>query len=159
MYNFKKLIILILCFFILLIITGCHKKKYTINVIKEEDIMFQMEDEYYVYFYKDGYSYCDELYSTVNEYLNNPKELKLYVCELGYNSRINRVYEGDNGQGPNGKYNIDHVMYYYYLCIPGVPTLIKVSNNGYVDECLYVATGKVKIEEYLNNLNMLGINC
>ena len=87
--------------------------------------------------------------------MNNPKELKLYVCKIKENSLIEGTAENSDGQGPDGKYYVDYVISYDRLRIAGVPSLIKVRFNGAIDECFYVTSGKKNIIEYFEKLNSL----
>ena len=151
----KKLILLIILNIFLCFIVGGQKNEYAINLIEEHDIMMQSEKEYYVFFYKDNCPYCDDVYNVLNEYLNNPKELKLYVCKIKENSLIEGKAENSDGQGPDGKYYVDYVISYDRLRIAGVPSLIKVRFNGAIDECFYVTSGKKNIIEYFEKLNSL----
>ena len=149
----SKTLLFILIFFVLFTLTSCNDKKYKINVIDEKDIMMQVEDEYYVFFYKENCSYCDDVYEIINEYLINPKNLPLYVCLIKEDSIIYGKAEYGDGQGPDGKYYVDYVISYDRLRIAGVPSLIRVKFNGAIDECYYVTSGKENIIDYFNKFN------
>lgn len=153
MYYLKNKLLLLLIILFSIVLVGCEKKEYTTNVITEENIIKQEEKEYYVYFYKDNCKYCEDVFDIVNEYLNNPTELKLYVCKIGPDSVINKAAEKGQGQGPNGKYYVDHVIDYEELYIAGAPSLIKVRFNGAIYECFFVTSGRKNIIQYFTDLN------
>lgn len=153
MYYLKNKLLLLLIILFSIVLVGCENKEYTSNVITEENIMKQEEKEYYVYFYKDNCKYCEDVFDIVNEYLNNPTELKLYVCKIGPGSVINKTAESGNGQGPNGKYYVDHVIDYEELYIAGAPSLIRVRFNGAIYECFFVTSGRKNIIQYFTDLN------
>lgn len=155
MYCLKNKILFLLLLILCIVLVGCKKEKYEINIITIEDIYMQEEDEYYVYFYKEDCPYCEDVFEYVNEYLNNPKELKLYVCDLTEDETIKRDYDGEGGQGSNKNYYVDGVTKYEDLYIAGVPSLIKIDPN---DISYYVTSGRKKITEYFTNLNNLEDN-
>jgi len=148
----NKSLFIVFLFMILITLVGCNKQTYEKNIITIEDIYIQEEDEYYVYFYKEDCPYCEDVFEYVNEYLNNPTELKLYVCDLTDDETIKKEYEGENGQGTKGTYFVDGVTKYEDLCIAGVPSLIKIDGNNI---SYFVTSGRSKITEYFKNLNSI----
>lgn len=148
MYYLRNSLLLVFVIVFSLLLVGCDKQEYTMNVIKVEDIYTQEEDEYYVYFFQKNCPYCEDCFETINEYINNPSELKLYVCDLTNNQEIKR--KNQSGQGPDGGYWVDNVSDYKNLWIAGVPSLIKidVKNNSY-----YVTSGRKNILAYIDYLN------
>ncbi len=149
----KNKLVIILVLLLGIVLVGCNEKEYTINCITEENIFFQEEQEYYVYFYKDGCKYCEAVFDIVSDYLNNPTELKLYVCKIDADSVINRKDQSGKGQGYNGTYYVDYVINYEELYIAGAPSLIKIKFNGAIDEAYFVTSGKTNILQYFTNLN------
>lgn len=145
----KNSIYILLLFILLINITGCKSYDFETNNINIEDIYNQEEDEYYVYFYMDDCKYCEDCFDTVLEYLNNPLDLKLYVCKVNKNDIIKRFYEGEDGQGESGGYFVDGVTDYNDLYISGVPSLIKIdiTNTSY-----FVTSGRKKIIAYFNDM-------
>ena len=102
MHLLKGSLVLILLLTLLLIL-GCSNKDNGYDkdyIIKEEDIYNQIDDEYYVYFYKNDCPYCDDVYQIINEYINKSQEknlTKLYVCDLSdqYLITYNIYYENN----------------------------------------------------------------
>ena len=84
---FKLFIFLFIIIIAIITFTGC--KNYTYDekfIIKDKDIFKQVEEEYYVYFYKDNCKYCNDCFETVNNYLNSENDIKLF--SLSYNSIV-----------------------------------------------------------------------
>lgn len=134
--------------FLSLVLVGCNKNVYTKNCIEVEDIFFQEDEEYYVFFYQENCPYCDDCFNVISEYINDPKELNLYVCDLTNNLEIKRKYPG--GQGPNGAYLVNGVTDYTSLWIAGVPSLIRINEN---DISYYVTSGRKNVLAYFEYLN------
>ena len=123
------------------------------NDIDVKDIYNQEESEYFVYFFKDRCPYCNDCTEIIENYISsNQNNIKLYTCNLT-NQEIKRYYEGENGQGSKGQYYVDGVSNYNELYIAGVPSLIKVKVVDNIRISEYIASGKLKITEYINNLN------
>ena len=144
--NIFKLFIFIL---FIIVFTGCKNYNYdTKYIIEDKEIFNQVEEEYYVYFYKQNCKYCEDCFDIINKYLNNENDIKLYVCDIT-NSGIARLYEGENGQGTSGHYFVNGVTEYRYLYISGAPSLIKITNK--VSE--FVTSGRSSIKQYFNNIH------
>lgn len=121
------------------------------NEIKKEDIYNQIEDEYLIYFYKDRCPYCEQCEDIIKEYIaQDEKAIELYTCDLSKDKEIKRYYEGENGQGSKGQYFVDGVTNYKDLYIAGVPTIIKIKNENGIKVSEYIASGKSKVIEYIN---------
>ena len=145
-YNF------LLIFLMTYILIGCKQSDYEKNVIRPEEIFFQEDTEYYVYFYRDGCMYCDDLYELINDYIENPYEKNLYVCKIKDTDIIDREYANDmdiDGQGPNKQYFVDYITVYTSLWIAGTPSLIRIDEYK---RSFYVTSGKNNIIEFFNNL-------
>ena len=105
-YYYMRLLkgsLLIILLLTLLLICGCGNKNNGYNedyIIKEEDIFNQLEDEYFVYFYKNDCPYCEDVYQIIDEYINLSQEnnlTKLYVCDLSDQYLITyKIYYEDN---------------------------------------------------------------
>lgn len=144
--NVFKLLVFI---FFIIIFTGC--KNYTYDekfIIKDKDIFKQVEEEYYVYFYKDNCKYCNDCFEIVNNYLNSENDIKLYVCNITH-SGIARLYDGENGQGTSGTHFVNGVTEYRYLYISGAPSLIKIENQV----STFITSGRSSVKEYFNNIH------
>lgn len=148
MYYLKNSLLLILILTLLITMVGCNKQEYTINKINVDEIYTQEDNEYYVYFYQKNCPYCEDCFEVINEYINNPSELNLYVCDLTNNQEIKR--KNQSGQGPDGGYWVDNVSDYKNLWIAGVPSLIKIKEN---DNSYYVTSGRKNILAYIEYLN------
>ena len=147
MYCLKNKLLLLLVILLSITLIGC-KQEYTQNIIVEENIFFQKDEEYYVYFYKDNCPYCEDVFDTINEYISNPTDLPLYVCKIDESSKINRKYPS-GGQGSNEAYWVDNIKKYEDLHIAGVPSLIKITKE---DISFFVTSGRKNILEYFENL-------
>ena len=135
----------------LFVLSGCtlSNKQYDLKyVIEDKQIFNQVEEEYYVYFYKEDCKYCNDCFEIVNEYLNNENDIKLYVCDITH-SGIARIYDGENGQGTSGTYFVNGVTEYRYLYISGAPSLIKIENKV----STFIASGRSNVKEYFNNIH------
>ena len=130
---------------------GCDTKNYTLNVITEEEILSQVENDYYVFFYKDNCSLCDDVFDVISEYLQNPTEKKLYVCKIIEGSEIFKSAE-PKWQGPDGRYFVDYVTNYRDLYISGVPSLIGVHDLFGFNECYFITSGRKNIINYFEKL-------
>ena len=148
MYYLKNSLLLILILTLLITMVGCNKQEYTINKINVDEIYTQEDNEYYVYFYQKNCPYCEDCFEVINEYISNPSELNLYVCDLTNNQEIKR--KNQSGQGPDGGYLVDNVSDYKNLWIAGVPSLIKIKEN---DNSYYVTSGRKNILAYIEYLN------
>ena len=140
----------IILFVLLFSLCGCSlfKKQYESEyIIEDVNIFNQIENEYFVYFYKTDCPYCDDVYDIVNDYLHSEANTKLYVCDLT-NSSLKKIYEGSDGQGTEGLFFVNGVTMYNELHIAAVPSLIKVSDG--ISE--FIVSGRKKVIEYLDNI-------
>lgn len=152
MYYLKNKILYILIIFILsLLLVGCNKKEYKTNIITEEEIYLQEDIEYYVYFYKEGCKYCEDVFDVINEYISNPYDLPLYVCKIDADSIVNRKYSGE-GQGTSGTYYVDNMVVYTDLYISGAPSLIKINEKNVSS---FVTSGRKSILQYFEELKQI----
>lgn len=141
--NLLKNLLVVIAFVIqVLLISGCSL--FCGDEINIDDIFMQEESEYYIYFYKDDCSYCDNIKSEIEEF---SLENTLYKINLSKkkNSLIARSYI--DGEGSNNKYHVSGVTVYNELYISMVPALIKITNG----KSIYIAGGVREIERYLNN--------
>jgi len=130
----KKLVFLLLLLSTIIIMGGCARKSSLKNINGEE--LFNLEDKsYFVYIYEDDCEECEQTLPIIESYLYVIKEEKDYknkstVYGLNIskeqNSIIARKYEGDNGQGANGKSFINDVTNWEELYIGTTPTLISI---------------------------------
>ena len=77
--------------------------------------------------------------------------LKLYVCDLTdeYNSIIKRPYEGEGGQGTEGRYFVDGVTNYEDLYISGTPSIIRIDEN---DVSYFCVSGRKKVLQFIDEI-------
>ena len=148
--RFRQSFIILLIVIFGIVMPGCTKKEFKNNVIEDKDIFLQKEIEYYVYFYQKNCLYCDDVFKQINDYIENPTGLTLYVCDLT-NSFIKREYQGGGIDGPNGKYVVDYVTSYDHLYIPGFPSIIKIDSNRV---SWFVTSGRKGILDFLENNNL-----
>lgn len=129
----KKVFSLLVLIVLVFALSGCGSK---LNDIKAEDI-FNQEGKYYVYFYKDGCSDCEDASAVVEEYMEQLKEdknkdkRKIYAVNLSdsENSLIYRQYKGENGQGDEGNFFVNEVTEWNKLYIGETSALIVVGTN------------------------------
>lgn len=85
MYSLKnKILLFIILLTCIITFVGCKKNDYPNDLkISVGDIYSQNENNYYVFFYKDSCPYCEDVFPTINNYINSEdKKVKLYVCDL-----------------------------------------------------------------------------
>jgi len=143
-----KILKILMVAFLSLGVLGCKQYVYDTKYQIEDNAIFnQSEEEYLVYFYKDNCPYCEKSFETIEKYLLSDVEIKLYVCDIT-NSSIAKIYEGDNGQGTEGKYFVDGAQDYNELYIAGAPSIIKIKNN----ESMFIASGRKNVIAYIEQL-------
>lgn len=149
MYLSKNKILILIILLCTILLVGC--KKEMPNEIKKEDIYNQIEEEYLIYFYKARCPYCEKCEDIIKDYIvQDESPIKLYTCDLSKDKEIKRYYEGAKGQGSKGQYFVDGVTNYKDLYIAGVPTIIKIKNENGIKVGEYIASGKSKVIEYIN---------
>lgn len=120
--------------------------------IEDNQIFNQKENRYFVYFMKDGCTYCEKAKPKVLEYASNANTSKyknspkVYVVNLkknGKSSKILREYT-DNESGTF----VDGAKTWDELYIPSTPTLIEIS--GEVPTAKLVAIGTTNVVNTLN---------
>ena len=138
MYLSKNKILILIILLCTILLVGC--KKEMPNEIQKEDIYNQIEEEYLIYFYKARCPYCEKCEDIIKDYIaQDESPIKLYTCDLSKDKEIKRYYEGAKGQGSKGQYFVD-----------GVPTIIKIKNENGIKVGEYIASGKSKVIEYIN---------
>lgn len=146
------------------LVTSLSSKDYTLEAkwidkidydyILDEEIFNQPEDNYLVYFMKDGCNYCTKVKENVLSYmyLSGETGLKIYIVNLnnGVKSSILRSYTGEDGQGDDKDIYADNVTKWDDLYIPSTPTLIKISKVGNTRISKFLCVGSTNIASTLS---------
>lgn len=121
--------------------------------IKDEDILIQNEERYYVYLMRDGCTWCEKTKEDILRYQYKQKQdqynkiERLYVINLQtkeYNSPILRTYENEDG------FYLD-VNKWNDLYIPSTPTLLEIGVNNESRTIKLIANGSTDIKRALAN--------
>ena len=155
----KKILLIIILVIQVFVFTGCKNDLDSLTI--GDQYIFKMEEEnYYIYFYKDGCSSCE---MTTPIILENIKKLDkpLYAVNLHpkgeKESRIHRKFPlGNTAQGINGDFYVNGTKAWSELYIASTPALIEIvtveRDGEYVKRANFVANGETNITEYINNL-------
>lgn len=126
------------------------------DYIEDSEIYLQPEQEYLVYFMRDGCSWCAKIKddvlryqykTTLEQYSNN---IKLYIVNLKTSerrSKILREYTGDDGDRDN--FYVNKALKWDELYIPSTPSLIKITTNNNVRNSALLESGATKIKNKL----------
>ncbi len=153
----KKKICFLLIFILILIINICclsSCKSFSFSDIKEITVeeIFQLENDGYIYFYRDSCPNCEKIKSTVIKYgkysLDN--DILFFRCDIekDENNIVRRGHE--NGEGINEKFWVTGVKSIDELCIAGTPSIIYFNNEEKQTELC--GSGKTEVKNYLNEL-------
>lgn len=85
------------------------------NLDNFNQITTQEEEKYLVYYYSDDCSYCDEIKSEVLDFMNEEKDIKIYVINSAKADGTRLINPADSN---------------YYL---GTPTFLTIENGSIVD--------------------------
>lgn len=99
-----------------------YQTKHTVNILKEKDKKkaLELEDEYFLYFYYDDCSYCQQFRSSLKTYLANPK-IPVYFVDTVSND-IDLVYAEKETKGTSSS----------NWFIDGTPTIMHIKNGKIV---------------------------
>lgn len=129
------------------------------ETIEDYDIFMQDELVYYVYFMRDGCSWCEKIKEDVLRYYYktsiNDKLERLYIINLRTdkkNSTIFRTYSEDEDYYVNGVTKWDN------LYIPATPALIEITENSDERTASLVARGATTIKEKLEESSTIDDN-
>lgn len=124
--------------------------------INDEEILLQDEMQYYVYFMKDGCSWCEKIKEEIlrYQYISSfEKEIKkLYVVNLrtsSKNSIILRTYETQTEE-IEGFY-VENAKKWDDLYIPSTPALIEVTENNNARTMKIITNGSTNIKKAIIN--------
>lgn len=151
----KKIFSLALLLVGLVLIAGCGKTKLK---DLDADKLLSTEGKYYVYFYREDCTGCQEVKPVIQQYLEAIQEEKwsdkrrLYGFNIttgSGNEEIYRVYTGENGQGTDGKFFVNDVTKWDDLYIASTPALISVTVEDGVANIRYEAQGASVVTQAL----------
>ncbi len=154
----KKIIGLMIAIISIFTLSGCKYETdmATIKNLVQQDIFEQKEEKYFVFFYIDGCTGCDETKPYIINYYNLVKadDSKRSIFGVNLSNPKNKPmyvkYAGTEGQGTDGNFYIDGVTNWEELRIGTTPSMISiyVSKSG-AKTAKYVAQGKDAIVEAL----------
>lgn len=138
----KKILLGVMLVFGLVMLGGCNEKSVLVDV-KAEDL-FTMEGNYFIFFYKDDCSDCEQTKPIVINYINlieNDPEFvnkrRIYGCNLSDpdNAKLFRAYDAarlnwGEGQGDSGTFWVNGVTNYNDLYISETASLISIGSNS-----------------------------
>lgn len=171
MKRLYKGIILLLVISVFGILSGCSSTKSDMKGIKnlvQQDIFKQKEEKYWVFFYREGCSGCEEVKPYVLKYIDYRKGRdeckKIYGVNLSNekNSSIYRTYKNEDGNGQGqytdgdgvvhkGIFYVNHVTNWDDLYIGTTPSLISITKSKDGNYAYFVTSGSVKIKNLLND--------
>lgn len=157
----KKVILLVLIMVSAFTLCGC-KKSTDMDYLKsltQQNIFTQKEEKYFVFFYRDDCTGCEETKPYIINYWNAVNngayqgKRQIYGVNISNekNTKIYRKYAGTGGQGTDGAYFVDGVSQWDKLYIGSTPSLISIYERDGVRYAKYQAQGKDAILEVLNN--------
>lgn len=155
----KKILLLFLLLVQLFVFTGCSKDLESLTI--GDQYIFKMEEEnYLIYFYKDGCSSCELTTPIVLQFVKEGDK-KVYAVNLHPEgedqSRIFRKFTlGNTAQGVKGDFYVDGTTAWSEMYIASSPALIEVKTEEYKGEkvkmAYFIANGETAITEYLQGL-------
>ena len=150
------LILVILCFGV----SACSKNTDMkgIKNLNEQKIFEQKEDKYYVFFYRDGCSGCEDTKPYILAYIKALKSgnyegaRQIYGVNLssGNNYLMYVTNKTSGGQGTDERFWVDGVTNWEDLKIGSTPSLITIYLKDGVKVAQYAGQGKEKIIDILN---------
>lgn len=149
---------------------GCTSIESDMSGIKnlvQQEIYKQKEERYYVFFYRDGCSGCEEVKPIVLKYIKYRKDRdecrKIYGVNLSNekNNSMYRTYLNEDGKGQGqytdssgvhkGIFYVDGVTEWDDLYIGTTPSLISVKEVDGVKYSYFIASGSEKVKTKLND--------
>ena len=150
----KKIILFIIVIISLFTLSSCgyETDMPTITNLTKQDIFDQKEEKYFVFFYVDGCTGCEETKPYIINYYNLVKgdDSKRHIFGVNLSNHKNKQlyvkYAGTEGQGTDGNFYVDGVKNWEELKIGTTPSMISIykDKNG-VKTAKYVAQGKEAI--------------
>lgn len=155
----KKVVLLILFIIISSFLVGCGSSDMKgIKNLTQQQIYEQKEDKYYIFFYREGCSGCEDTKPYILAYIKALKSgdydgaRQIYGVNLSdeknYTMYVSNKEVG--GQGTDGRFWVDGVTNWSELKIGSTPSLITVYLKDGVKTTQYAGQGKDKIVEILN---------
>ncbi len=147
----KKIILFIIAAISLFTLIGCgyETDMSTIKNLTQQDIFEQKEEKYFIFFYLDGCTGCEETKPYIINYYNLVKgdesKRQIYGVNLSNpkNKQIYKKYTGTEGQGTDGNFYVDGVKNWEELKIGTTPSIISIyKDKDGVKTANYVAQGK-----------------
>jgi len=163
----KKIILMLLLVLTLSLVSGCNKAEGELKGMKNisvEEIFNQEENNYLIYFHRIDCPDCEQADPLVINYSNLVNKVDscsskrdiyvvlLYTAEEkpGESVYIYRGYEGEDGQGTDGKFFVNGVTNWEGLYIGSTASLISISTRSSGEKVAnYVAQGSEMIGEEL----------
>ena len=142
----RKTILVLLTLIISIMLVGCGSSDMKgVKNLTQQQIYEQKEDKYYIFFYREGCSGCEDTKPYILAYIKALKSgdypgARMYVAN-----------HAEGGQGTDGRFWVDGVSNWSELKIGSTPSLITVYIKDGVKVSQYAAQGKDKITDVLNN--------
>ena len=155
----KKILLIVFLLVQIFVFTGCKNDLDSITI--GDQYIFQMEEEnYYIYFYKDGCSSCELTSPLILENIKN-LDKPIYAVNLHpkgeSESKIHRKFPlGNTAQGINGDFYVNGAKSWTELYIASTPALIEIvtveRDGEYVKRANFITNGETNITEYIKSL-------
>ncbi len=142
----KRILLVVILMLFPICLFACGDSIKDLNIIADTLIFDMTEEEYLIFFYKDGCSYCDKIVPDVVDYQKKGR-LPIYSVNLdnGEKSAILRTYKGSDAQGNDKDYFVNGVTKYEDLYVPGTPSLILVTTVNGQKESRFLTEGKTNV--------------
>ncbi len=156
----RKTILVLLTLIISIMLVGCGSSDMKgVKNLTQQQIYEQKEDKYYVFFYREGCSGCEDTKPYILAYIkalksgDYPGARAMYAVNLSdeKNYTMYVANHAEGGQGTDGRFWVDGVSNWSELKIGSTPSLITVYIKDGVKVSQYAAQGKDKITDVLNN--------
>lgn len=168
MRKIYKVLLLMLVMNATFILSACNSSNMSgIKNLTQQQIYTQKEDRYYVFFYRENCSGCEEVKPYVLKYVKqakkNSKARKIYGFNLSdeKNKLIYRTnpdkehgqgsYINSSGETVKGIFFVDEVQKWDDLYIGTTPSLISVRVIDGVKKSYFICSGHAKIIDTLNS--------
>ena len=157
----RKMVIILMFIVLSAALSGCKKSSDMdgIKNLKQQEIFTQSENKYYVFFYREGCSGCEDTKPYIKAYIkalktgNYEGARPIYGVNLSDEANYTMYvsYSKEGGQGTDGRFFVDGVTKWEDLYIGSTPSLITVYVKDGVKTAQYAAQGKEKITTVLND--------
>lgn len=127
------------------------------KTIKEDEIFSQNEESYFVYFYRDGCSWCEKISERVKAYIyktslpNYNSSKKVFVLNLTEGGSRASIFRSNKSDEGDGDYYVTGLKDISLMCIPTTPTLIEIKHENGEAVAKMIAHGSTTVIEAIEN--------